>query len=128
MNLQAATAEQLWRRYAATWSASADVRAGALAGCVSVEVRYCDPNVSIEGSAALSDYMDAFHESVPGGRFDILTVLAHHDRTIARWALLSADGIVLQTGTSAARTDGASRFAAITGFFDPPLGDEEIPS
>jgi hypothetical protein len=126
MNLEAAAVEKLWRRYAATWSASADVRPGELAECVAVEVRYCDPDVSIEGSSALSDYMGGFRESVPGGRFDIRTVQAHHDRTLARWALLGVDGIILQTGTSVARIDGAGRLAAITGFFDPP--GEDLPS
>ncbi|MGO7697173.1 hypothetical protein AB9E35_34550, partial [Rhizobium leguminosarum] len=59
-----------------------------------------------------------FEESMPGGRFKILSVLDNNDRSLARWALRHEDERVLQTGTSlGVISDG--RLGAITGFFDP---------
>ncbi|MGZ2422426.1 hypothetical protein ACVIRM_001388 [Rhizobium laguerreae] len=62
--------------------------------------------------------MAGFKESVPEGRFKILSVLHHNDRSLAHWALRQEDERVLQTGTSfGVISDG--RLGAITGFFDP---------
>jgi hypothetical protein len=105
--------EDLWRRYAATWSAS-----GELAACATDDVQYTDPNCRLEGGAALLDYMGAFRESVPGGRFRIREVASHHNRSMAHWSLLAPDDRVLQTGTSFAETGEDGRFTRITGFFN----------
>ncbi|MGR9307929.1 nuclear transport factor 2 family protein [Rhizobium leguminosarum] len=111
------TPEALWNRYAAIWSLDADAREPEMRACLADEVTYCDPNGAIAGRAGLSAYMAGFKESMPGGRFKILSVLHHNDRSLARWALRHEDERVLQTGTSfGAISDG--RFGAITGFFD----------
>lgn len=117
------TLETLWDRYAAAWSLDAASRADELAACVAHDIAYCDPNGVIEGRDALSKYMHAFRESVPGGSFLITSVRHHHDRSLALWKLTGPAGQELQTGASAAFHDHDGRLKAVTGFFDPPGQD-----
>ena len=115
------TPEALWDRYAAIWSLDADARESEMSACLADDVTYCDPNGAIARRAGLSTYMAGFKESMPAGRFIILSVLHHNERSLARWELRHDDETVLQTGTSfAAMSDG--RLSAITGFFDPSAG------
>jgi hypothetical protein len=114
------TADSLWDHYAATWSLDPAGRASELPACVTGDVSYCDPNGLLQGQQALSDYMAAFQDSVPGGSFAIRSVLHHHDRSLARWALHGPGGGALQTGTSFGLLAADGRLQAITGFFDPP--------
>jgi SnoaL-like domain len=118
------TTDSLWDRYAAIWSLDAAARASELLACVTGDVAYCDPNGLVQGRQALSDYMGAFQDSVPGGSFRICSVLHHHDRSLARWMLRGPDGRALQAGASFGLLAGDSRLQAITGFFDPP-GQEQ---
>lgn len=118
------TAERLWLRYAAAWSLGAAERTGELPACVTGDVAYCDPNGPIQGWQALSDYMEAFQASVPGGVFRIRAVLHHHDHSLARWALHGPEGRILHTGTSFGVLAEDGRLAAITGFFDPPAQEQ----
>lgn len=113
------TADSLWDRYAAIWSLDAAARATELPACVTDNVTYCDPNSLIQGRQALSDYMAAFQDSVPGGSFGIGSVQRHHDRCLARWTLRGPSGRALQAGTSFGLLAADGRLRAITGFFDP---------
>jgi hypothetical protein len=110
----------LWQRYAAIWSQPADSRADELKVCVADDVRYCDPNSSVEGSAALSGYMAAFQSNVVGGHFQIDSVICHHERMLAHWRLLGPNGARMQSGASFATVAADGRLESITGFF--PLG------
>jgi hypothetical protein len=118
------TCDSLWGRYAATWSLAAGARARELPAYVTDDVAYCDPGGLLQGRQALSDYMGAFQDSVPGGSFAIGTVLHHHDRSMARWTLRGPGGRALQTGASFGFLAADGRLRAITGFFDPP-GQEQ---
>jgi len=118
------TPETLWRRYAAIWSLDAENRAAELTACLAADASYCDPNGPIVGRDALSDYMGGFRDRVPGGRFEIRSVLHHHDRSIANWSLHAASGEVLQTGTSFGLLSGDGRLRTISGFFYPQGRDE----
>jgi hypothetical protein len=118
------TADSLWDRYAASWSLDAAARASELPACVTGDVTYCDPNGLVQGWQALSDYMGAFQGSVPGGSFRIRSVLHHHDRSLAQWALHGLDGHALQTGTSFGLLADDGRLQTITGFFDPPAQEQ----
>jgi hypothetical protein len=113
------TPDALWQRYAAIWSLDAEQRQAELAACLADDATYCDPNGLLLGRAALSDYMGEFQSSVPGGRFHIRSVLHHHDRSLADWSLLGADGGVLQRGTSFGALAEDGRLHAISGFFRP---------
>ncbi|HQS48984.1 MAG: nuclear transport factor 2 family protein [Pseudomonadota bacterium] len=110
-------AEALWSRYAAIWSSDPARRESELKECLADDVSYCDPNGPLRGRAALSDYMAGFQQSVPGGRFRIVQVIAHNGRSLAQWALQNADGAVLQLGASFAHHDGEGRLKEISGFF-----------
>lgn len=110
--------EQLWRRYAACWSLSASARAVELSACVIDDVTYLDPQTPATGLDGLANYMEGFAQSLPGAGFEIIQVLNHHDRSLARWQLRSRAGAVVQTGTSMAVHAADGRLATITGFFD----------
>ncbi|HST84559.1 MAG TPA: nuclear transport factor 2 family protein [Kineosporiaceae bacterium] len=112
--------DPLWNRYAATWSLAADDRGEELAACLSDDVTYCDPQGLVAGRPALSDYMGQFQNAFPGTRFQIESVLQHHDRTLASWTLRGAEDQLFQQGTSYAVVAADGRLSAITGFFEPP--------
>jgi SnoaL-like domain len=112
------SAEQLWRRYAACWPLPASERAAELSACVVDDVAYLDPQAPAAGLDALANYMEGFARSFPGARFEIVEVLHHHDRSLARWRLRGREGGVVQTGASTAVHAPDGRLAAITGFFD----------
>ena len=62
-----------------------------------------------------------FQASVKGGRFEILSVLHHHDRMLAEWRLRAPNGAVLQSGRSFATMTDDGRLQNITGFFDSAI-------
>lgn len=111
--------DALWKRYAAAWSLAAEKREAELEACLADDVNYCDPNHQAQGRDALSGYMDQFQSSVPDGHFQIRSILHHHDRSLAHWALLGAQGQVLQIGTSFGLLAEDGRLRNITGFFYP---------
>jgi SnoaL-like domain len=113
------TPEFLWDRYASIWSSESAVRESELAACLADACSYCDANGLIEGRDALSAYMGGFQQNVKGGKFEILSVIHHHDRMLAEWRLLGPGGAVLQTGRSFAIVADDGRLRSITGFFDP---------
>src|SRR5258708_16118784 len=111
------TPESLWQRYAAIWSLPESTRMPELEACVADDVIYRDPNSEIQGRHALSDYMGGFRGSIPGGRFQITSVLSHHGRMLAHWTLLGADGAALQAGASFALATEDGPLHSISGFF-----------
>ena len=113
------TPDALWNRYAAIWSLDDGEREAELHACLADDATYCDPNGLLTGRSALLEYMGQFQNSVPGGRFRIRSVLLHHDRSLAHWSLHSAQGDVLQTGTSFGTVAEDGRLRAISGFFHP---------
>jgi hypothetical protein len=112
------TPHSLWQRYARIWSSEPSLRLSELEACLVDGCVYCDVNGVQEGREALSRYMGGFQESVKGGNFEILSVVHHHDRMLAEWRLLGANGAVLQTGRSFATVSDDGRLQNITGFFD----------
>lgn len=120
------TPDALWHRYAVIWSLGAAQRQAELAACLTDDASYCDPNGLLSGRAALSDYMGQFQARMPDGHFHIRSVLHHHDRSLADWSLLGADGGVLQRGTSFGALAEDGRLRAISGFFRPQDQNETI--
>ncbi len=111
------TPDKLWNRYSAIWSSDGETRLKELSVCLAPQATYCDPNGLIDSTAGLSDYMGQFQKSAPGARFEIQSVLHHHDRTLANWKLVGADRNVLQIGTSFGLLDEEHRLLTISGFF-----------
>jgi hypothetical protein len=107
----------LWQRYARIWSLDAADRAAEMAACLAPEVTYADPNVSLAGLDAFSQYMAGFQRSFPGHSFRIRAVRAHHGRSVARWDLVDGKGAVASPGISFAFCDDDGRFRSLHGFF-----------
>lgn len=63
--------------------------------------------------------MGGFQTSVPGGCFQITSVLSHHGRMLAHWILKGADGSALRSGASFALIAEDGRLRNISGFFPP---------
>jgi len=112
------TPQSLWQRYARIWSSEPAIRATEMEACLADECTYCDVNGVLRGREALSGYMGQFQRTVADGRFEILSVIHHHDRMLAEWKLRGPDGAVLQTGRSFATVANDGRLQSITGFFD----------
>ncbi len=112
------TPDLLWQRYARIWSSDPATRATELEACLADGCSYCDVNGSIEGREALSNYMGGFQQNVKGGKFQIRSVIHHHDRMLAEWTMLGPNDAVLQTGRSFATVVDDGRLQSITGFFD----------
>ena len=102
--------------------AGADRRGQALALEASVDARcvYRDPLTSVEGHAALIDYMVGFHQQVPGGSFRTTSFRAHSARSCATWHLCDAAGAVIGDGISYGEYAADGKLLAMTGFFDVP--------
>jgi hypothetical protein len=108
---------KLWQAYASCWSAPAAERETQLARLLVEEVRYRDPNAEVEGRGGLSKYMAGFQQALPGHRFEIRSVDAHHGRSLARWRQLDSSGTPVADGMSFAVHDEDGRFREVTGFF-----------
>jgi predicted ester cyclase len=108
-----------WRTYARCWSASDIDRASCLNPQVSDDVQYRDPNIEVRSRDELSSYMAGFQSAFPGHRFEIDSVAAHHNRSVARWRQVDGAGCVVWEGISFAAHGDDGRFRDITGFFVP---------
>lgn len=112
---------KVWETYVSAWkAATAEAKAAALAASVDAACVYRDPLIQTAGHAALIEYMLGFHQQVPGGQFRTKYFLAHHDRSIARWDMLSGDGAVVSEGISYGEYSAQGRLVAMTGFFEVP--------
>lgn len=110
-----------WETYASAWrEPTAAGKRVALDASVAPACTYRDPLVESKGHAALIEHMLGFHQQVPGGHFQTTYFLAHHDRSIAKWNMLSADGAVMSDGVSYAEYDPQGKLVAMTGFFETP--------
>lgn len=110
-----------WDTYAAAWGPlTSEARALALATSVDPENRYRDPLMETKGHQELSAYMALFQKETPGGHFETTWFLSHHDRSIAKWNMLGADGAVLGTGISYAVYGSSGLLTEEAGFFETP--------
>ncbi len=108
-----------WHEYAACWSTPEPERSRRLQLVVDAAAVYRDPGTAISGTAALAEYMTAFEQAFPGARFSIDEVSHHHQRSLASWRQVAADGSTQGTGRSCAIHGDDGRFVDITGFFTP---------
>lgn len=111
------TTLELWSEYAGCWSAPPEVRSTTLARCATADVTYRDPGTEVRGLDGLAGYMAVFSAAFPGHRFEITAVEAHHDRSLARWRQLDAEGQPVALGISAAAHQPDGRLVDIAGFF-----------
>jgi hypothetical protein len=106
-----------WREYAACWTTAPTERSDQLRNVVDEAIIYRDPGTGADGVAALDEYMTSFGRAFPGARFVIDDVVHHHDRSLALWRQVSADGTTAVHGASVAIHGDDGRFLDVTGFF-----------
>lgn len=110
-----------WETYARAWKeARYEDKRAALAESVSETAVYRDPTSQLEGHDALLQHMVGFHQQVPGGWFETIYFLSHHDRSIARWNMHDQNDAVIGEGISYAEYDRDGKLVAMTGFFETP--------
>ncbi|WP_020593331.1 hypothetical protein [Kiloniella laminariae] len=114
------TTEDLWNRYAASWTSAPDIRDKELAFCLSEGASYCDPVSEELNAMELSSYMSRFQEAFPGHRFRINKVQEHHNKSLAQWEMLDQAGRAIQQGVSHVVLSADGKFQKISGFFDLP--------
>lgn len=115
--------ETVWERYVSTWKLTSIAEKHELfSTCLSRECVYTDPLTLARGWQELLDYMVQFHAQVPGAYFVTQQFLTHHRCSVARWKMVSAEGLTLDEGISYAEYDDAGRLRNVTGFFTPPAG------
>lgn len=113
--------QRTWETYTAAWQApGAEAKALALQASVDAGCVYRDPLTSVEGHAALIDYMVGFHQQVPGGSFRTTSFRAHSARSVATWHMCDAAGAVIGEGISTGEYAADGKLLAMTGFFDVP--------
>jgi SnoaL-like domain len=115
--------EAVWERYVRAWKLTSVVAKRELfATCLTPACVYTDPLTVAQGWNELLEYMVAFHAQVPGGHFVTQKFFCHHQRSVARWNMVNADGLTLDEGISYAEYDDAGLLRNMTGFFAPPTG------
>lgn len=113
--------QHAWATYTASWKAeSADEKRALFAKCLDANCEYNDPLTRTKGWDALLAYMLEFHKQIPGGHFVTRYFLAHHNQSIAKWAMQDASDVVLSEGISYGRYNDHGKLIAMTGFFEIP--------
>ncbi|HKO51761.1 MAG TPA: nuclear transport factor 2 family protein [Polyangiaceae bacterium] len=111
----------VWERYVASWKPQAAQQKRALfETCLAPECTYSDPLQVAHGWEALLEYMLEFQKQVPGGYFVTEYFATHHQKSIAKWRMLSADAAQIGEGMSYGEYDANGLLVAMTGFFEPP--------
>ena len=111
----------VWERYVRSWKvASAAEKREIFPTCLSRHCVYTDPLTQAKGWDELLAYMTGFHEQIPGGHFVTEQFFAHHQRSAARWKMLTGAGATVGEGISYAEYDEQQRLVSMTGFFEPP--------
>lgn len=106
-----------WLRYSESWALPEVERLERLAETVTPDVTYTDPNITLSGIAAFSDYMAQFQANLPGAHFRICKVADHHARSLSHWVMCDSTDTQIGTGSSFAMLSPSGKFAQITGFF-----------
>ena len=111
----------VWERYVASWKVTSPAEKREIyATCLAPSCVYTDPLTQTRGWDELDQYMASFHQQLPGGHFVTEQFLAHHGRSVARWKMLSGEGLPVGEGLSYAEYDDQQRLVAMTGFFETP--------
>jgi SnoaL-like domain len=114
-------ARATWERYAAAWRATTRAdKLAALATSVAPACTYRDPLTVAEGHEALVEYMLGFHQQVPGGHFETVSFITHHQRSVATWTMRDAARQVIGDGISYGEYADDGKLVAMTGFFAVP--------
>ncbi len=113
--------ESTWATYTAAWKAGCEAeRHALLAKAVGPGCHYADPLVQLDGTQALSAYMQDLQRQVPGLHFVTRRFMVHHGRSLAQWQMLDGRAQVVGEGTSFGEYAADGRLQRMTGFFEVP--------
>jgi len=113
--------QDVWERYVSTWKVTDPAQKHELfTACLSPRCVYTDPLTVSRGWEELSAYMANFHQQVPGAYFVTEQFFSHHQRSAARWKMVTATGQTMAQGISYGEYDEQAKLVTMTGFFDPP--------
>jgi hypothetical protein len=107
--------------YMDAWNeADEPARLGLLARCWSERGRYVDPNVDLEGRAALAQHIAKVQASRPGARLEFMSAIdVHHNVVRFLWRLVRADGTFGDVSIDFGEVDEDGLLVQIVGFFGP---------
>jgi hypothetical protein len=107
--------------YMDAWNeADEATRQALLARCWSDRGRYVDPNVDLEGRAALAQHIAKVQASRPGARLEFVSGIdVHHDVARFLWRLVRADGTRGDISIDFGEVDEDGLLVRIVGFFGP---------
>jgi hypothetical protein len=110
-----------WDTYTQSWSeADTSKRSQLFAQSLHDDCVYTDPLVQATGYDRLSEYISTLQENIPGVRLETTDFNSHHDRSLAHWNMVGANGAVLGQGASVGMYGLDGRLTQMTGFFPPP--------
>lgn len=90
-----------WKIYTLSWSETdASERLKLFEQSLGADCVYTDPLIQTNDYKQLSGYMAELHKNVDGVRFITTAFSSHHDRSLAQWNMLDANGNVLSQGAS----------------------------
>ncbi|MFD2033594.1 nuclear transport factor 2 family protein [Belliella marina] len=109
--------KEIWETYRACWSeANTAGRENKLNQIIAEDFEFYDPNIDLDGSQKLSDYMAQFQKDFPDCTFTITDFMIHHDRSLAHWDMVNSDKEVVGNGSDFAfYSDG--KLKAVSSFF-----------
>lgn len=115
--------ETIWETYTSAWKAeTAAQKHEIFKHCLAPEAVYTDPLALTKGWGELTEYMLEFHQQIAGGHFVTNYFLAHHDKSIAKWDMLTGDGTKVGEGISYGHYNAEGKLTAMTGFYQTPQG------
>lgn len=113
--------KQIWQHYSSAWQAQSDAQRNAIfAQTLANDCIYTDPLTIAKGWDELSEYMSDFQKQIPNGHFEVNYFMAHNDKSIAKWDMLSGEGIKLGEGISYGQYNADGKLIAMTGFYERP--------
>jgi hypothetical protein len=93
-------------------------RLALLARCWSERGRYVDPNVDLQGRAALAQHIAKVQASRPGARLEFMSAIdVHHNVVRFLWRLVRADGTFGDVSIDFGEVDEDGLLVRIVGFF-----------
>lgn len=119
---QPTASEKAVDQYFEAWNArDLNVRAAALQGACTADVKYTDPKADVKGQQALNGMMEAVQTQVSSqhATFSFLRTSAvdeHHGCLRFDWALQDHNGAVFLAGVDFGQIDDAGRLRVIVGF------------
>jgi hypothetical protein len=107
--------------YMEAWNEADEAkRLALLARCWSDRGRYVDPNVDLEGRAALAQHIAKVQASRPGARLEFVSGIdVHHDVARFLWRLVRADGTRGDISIDLGEVNENGLLVQIVGFFGP---------